>query len=42
MGRVFEKIQGNEKLWSGSWYILKNTETGERKFENKQDFFSLN
>lgn len=42
MGRVFEKIQGNEDLWSGSWYIIKNAETKERKVENKQDFFILN
>ena len=42
MGRVFEQIQGNDDLWSGSWYILKNAETKERKFENKQDFFKLN
>ena len=42
MGRVFEKIQGNDDLWSGSWYVLKNPETKERKIENKQDFFKLN
>ena len=42
MGRVYEKIQGNDDLWSGSWYILKNAETKERKFENKEDFFKLN
>ena len=42
MGSVFEKIQGNDDLWSGSWYIIKNAETKERKFEKKQDFFKLN
>lgn len=42
MGRVFNKIQGNDDLWSGSWYILKNAETNERKIEYKQDFFKLN
>ena len=42
MGRVFEKIQGNDDLWSGSWYILKNPDTNERKIEYKQDFFKLN
>lgn len=42
MGRVYEQIQGNDDLWSGSWYILKNAETNERKVEKKQDFFKLN
>ena len=42
MGSVFEKIQGNDDLWSGSWYILKNPDTNERKIEYKQDFFKLN
>ena len=42
MGRVYEQIQGNNDLWSGSWYILRNAETKERVFENKQDFFKLN
>lgn len=42
MGSVFEKIQGNADLWGGSWYIMKNAETKERKFEKKKDFFKLN
>lgn len=42
MGRVYDQILGNDDLWSGSWYILKDPETKERKIEIKQDFFKLN
>ena len=42
MGRVFEQIQGNDHLWSGSWIITKNRETKERTIEIKKDFFILN
>ena len=42
MGRVYEQIQGNDHLWSGSWTIMKNPETKERTLEPKKDFFVLN